>query len=234
MRGRFTMRSISHHTKTWWMAFALPLPNHTLSGLATAGLVIGLGLCCSACSPNVGVIGGGSGAGGSSVGGAGGSTQNQVDRDGGGNDTLTIRIPDSGTGGEDAPACVKTAAGSCCGNGTLDHGEECDDGNTTGGDGCSPQCIVEADYVCPVAGQPCVSTVVCGDGRISGSEQCDDGVNLSTYGMTTGCAPGCRMPPYCGDGNVDAAFGEGCDLGASNGQPGQNCDSNCQVIGILL
>jgi cysteine-rich repeat protein len=29
---------------------------------------------------------------------------------------------------------------SACGNGALDAGEECDDGNTTAGDGCSPTC----------------------------------------------------------------------------------------------
>jgi cysteine-rich repeat protein len=30
-----------------------------------------------------------------------------------------------------------------CGNSTIDNGEECDDGNTTSGDGCSDQCTVE-------------------------------------------------------------------------------------------
>jgi len=36
-----------------------------------------------------------------------------------------------------------------CGNGMLNAGEECDDGNTTSGDGCSfPGCTVEAGYVC--------------------------------------------------------------------------------------
>jgi len=30
-----------------------------------------------------------------------------------------------------------------CGNGTLDRGEDCDDGNITGGDGCSAACVKE-------------------------------------------------------------------------------------------
>lgn len=44
-----------------------------------------------------------------------------------------------------------------CGNGTLDRNEECDDGNTVAGDGCSPFCTVEA----------------CGSGVIDPGEQCD-------------------------------------------------------------
>jgi len=35
-----------------------------------------------------------------------------------------------------------------CGNGTLDAGEQCDDGNTADGDGCSATCQLEG----PIAG----------------------------------------------------------------------------------
>ena len=35
-----------------------------------------------------------------------------------------------------------------CGNSVLDGIETCDDGNTTGGDGCSSSCQVEAGYQC--------------------------------------------------------------------------------------
>jgi cysteine-rich repeat protein len=41
---------------------------------------------------------------------------------------------------------------AACGNGAVDTGEECDDGNMTGGDGCSATCAVERDaasYTCP-------------------------------------------------------------------------------------
>ena len=47
-----------------------------------------------------------------------------------------------------------------CGNGDLDQGEECDDGNAEGGDGCSAFCREEH---------------FCGDGEKDQGEECDDG-----------------------------------------------------------
>lgn len=41
---------------------------------------------------------------------------------------------------------------SACGNGVIDAGEQCDDGNTFGGDGCSGLCQLET--TCSLAGQP--------------------------------------------------------------------------------
>ncbi len=52
-----------------------------------------------------------------------------------------------------------------CGNGKIETGEQCDDGNTINGDGCSNQCSVERRIVDPV----------CGNGIKEGNEQCDDG-----------------------------------------------------------
>src|SRR6185436_1304820 len=48
---------------------------------------------------------------------------------------------------------------SACGNGQLDSGEDCDDGNTSDCDGCSASCRVETG---------------CGDGITCGAEECDD------------------------------------------------------------
>src|SRR6185436_17242676 len=47
-----------------------------------------------------------------------------------------------------------------CGNGLVEFGEQCDDGNTATGDGCGATCQIE---------------VVCGDGVVAPGEQCDDG-----------------------------------------------------------
>ena len=48
-------------------------------------------------------------------------------------------------------------------------------------------------------------------------EACDDGVNITTYSANgkAGCAPGCKLSAYCGDGQVDSAAGEECDDGRS-------------------
>src|SRR6185369_9554987 len=62
-----------------------------------------------------------------------------------------------------------------CGNGQSEDGEECDDGNLVGGDGCTAGCQVEADASCPKVG-PCTSLIVCGNAVVSVTrEDCDDG-----------------------------------------------------------
>lgn len=52
---------------------------------------------------------------------------------------------------------VKDGFGGCttCGNGILDSGEGCDDGNNYSGDGCSAQCIIEEGWGCLDVGGPC-------------------------------------------------------------------------------
>lgn len=44
-----------------------------------------------------------------------------------------------------------------CGNGTMDTGETCDDGNKVGGDGCSAVCVIECGYLCLTVGMPCTA-----------------------------------------------------------------------------
>ena len=46
-----------------------------------------------------------------------------------------------------------------CGNGALEAGEQCDDGNALNGDGCDANCTPSA----------------CGKGVVTPPEQCDDG-----------------------------------------------------------
>ncbi|MDD2916753.1 MAG: hypothetical protein PHH70_02820 [Candidatus Gracilibacteria bacterium] len=38
------------------------------------------------------------------------------------------------------------------------------------------------------------------------------------------------LPRWCGDGVLDAANGEQCDLGTQNGQPGSACSATCTII----
>src|SRR5262249_56578058 len=79
----------------------------------------------------------------------------------------------NGPGGEPLGAApVSTPVPAVCGDGEV-IGEACDDGNTTGGDGCSAGCTVEPGYAC--TGSPSTCAAICGDGLIVGGETCDDG-----------------------------------------------------------
>ncbi|MFH0902931.1 MAG: hypothetical protein V2A73_20070 [Pseudomonadota bacterium] len=93
-----------------------------------------------------------------------------------------------------------------CGNGTVEHGEECDDGGES--ETCNADC----------------TTAVCGDERVNAAadEECDDG-NLIDE---DGCDSNCR-PTGCGNGRVTT--GEACDDG--NLTNGDGCDSNCRMTG---
>ncbi len=84
-------------------------------------------------------------------------------------------------------------------------GEECDDGNTIAGDGCSPQCNIE----------------VCGNGVKDPQDECDDGLlNDDSGSCTTKCTlarcgdtylklRGTGPKEICDDGNTDN--GDGCN-----------------------
>jgi fibro-slime domain-containing protein len=131
------------------------------------------------------------------------------------------------------PADVAPAA--TCGNGQLEALEECDDGNTTSGEGCTSECRIETDWACPTPGAPCKSTVVCGDGRISGNETCDDRNTTDGDGCSANCgkvedgwacpAPGIRCQPKCGDGVLTGW--EQCDDGKTEANDG--CSAGCKV-----
>lgn len=140
---------------------------------------------------------------------------------------------EAGVGGPDG-GCVIPPKTPVCGDGYIDPGEACDDGNNKGGDGCAFDCTaIEANYACPTPGQKCVSTMVCGDGKVTGTEQCDDGNKNSKDGCSSTCnlEPGwsCLVPgtactaAECGDGYL--AGSEQCDDGNKNN--GDGCSSNC-------
>jgi cysteine-rich repeat protein len=63
-----------------------------------------------------------------------------------------------------------------CGNGVEESDEQCDDGNTTSGDGCNNLCQSEAD-----------DGSVCGNGIKEAKEQCDDGNNVDGDTCTSIC-----------------------------------------------
>jgi len=145
------------------------------------------------------------------------------------------------TGGLDAlppPVDGTSIDTSKCGNGMLDtaNGEQCDDGNTTPGDGCSKICQIAAGWECPTPGQMCQLIAKCGDGKLTSNEVCDDGNTTGGDGCSADCKaidPGyaCRVPgrkcvPACGDSKIIAGK-EGCDDG--NTMPDDGCSPTCVV-----
>ena len=95
---------------------------------------------------------------------------------------------------------------SVCGDGNLDPGEECDDGNNDDFDGCSSDCMLE----------------FCGDGVLQPGEECDDGNNVDGDGCSAEC-----LDEFCGDGILQPELGEECDDG--NNVDGDGCSAECLV-----
>ncbi len=98
---------------------------------------------------------------------------------------------DAGLGNSDAApdACRTTCRPAACGDGVVDTGESCDDGNRTSCDGCSRTCHPEAGFGCGDG----VPFPACG-------ELCDDGNAVDGDGCTIGCtlerAPGGGGPTH--------------------------------------
>ena len=157
--------------------------------------------------------------------------QNGVDDDGDGNidcndpecaiilacipENCSNQLDDNGNGSFDCDDddCINSPVCLSCGNGQLDQGETCDDGNTTSGDGCASDCTIEVPLNCQ-------------DGQLDAGEQCDDGNNIPA----DGCEPNCTFSPptTCGNGQLDV--GEQCDDG--NNQDGDGCQANC-ILPVL-
>jgi fibro-slime domain-containing protein len=124
-----------------------------------------------------------------------------------------------------------------CGDAQRAVDEQCDDGNTDAGDGCSANClVVESGFTCEAPGVPCTLVELCGDSRRVLGEGCDDGNADGGDGCTSSCqieagydcpTPGqlCVSNAICGDGFV--AFGEQCDDG--NAEVVDGCNAVCAL-----
>ena len=160
----------------------------------------------------------------------------------------------------DSDTCLNrgsVSGGSTCGNGnpatpvaSAGDGEDCDDGNTDGGDGCSPRCLSEGtlQQFHPVEA-PYGILARCGDGvvadglggRPDGGEECDLGSasrqqweqgrcddNRCVLLGTTSIAA--DPPGTCGNGTMQV--GEQCDDGAvgtcnvASGNAGAACSGS--------
>ncbi len=115
---------------------------------------------------------------------------------------LTVEFEDPAAGG---------AGQAACGNGAVEQGETCDDGNRVAGDGCNAQCQFESE---------------CGNSAIDLGETCDDGNRANG----DGCDSSCRIETECGNEVVEP--GEQCDDG--NAANGDGCSAECQREAVTL
>jgi len=78
---------------------------------------------------------------------------------------------------------VSDGLGGCtaCGNGVLDPGEGCDDGNIYSGDGCSNACVIENGYWCLHPGGPCQQESLRSEDLIAYYPLTDDFNDYSSY-----------------------------------------------------
>jgi cysteine-rich repeat protein len=116
--------------------------------------------------------------------------------------------PACGGGGGTTAAASSSSSGGAdarCGDGRVDPGEECDDGNTDDTDDCTSACFVAR----------------CGDGFVQPGEECDDG----NFDDTDGCVAGC-VAAACGDGFIQAGV-EDCDDG--NQEDADACTNACKA-----
>lgn len=159
-----------------------------------------------------------------------------------------------GTGGDGGMGATGGGPPPGCGDGVVDDGEACDDGQNLPNDGCASDCQLEDGFTC--TGEPSTCTPICGDGIVKSGEDCDDGATLNGDGCNETCElePGyqCFDQPsvcsFCGDGAVtgfeqcedgNLTAGDGCSAGCmfeetcGNGvvEPSEQCDDANTITG---
>lgn len=108
-----------------------------------------------------------------------------------------------------APAPVLPPA-AVCGNRIVDSGEQCEDGNRLGGDGCGPNCLFEPIYCCAGGVRTAVPAAVRSRyPTLSAGSLCTD--FDPTYNLAINATVSPQTPCLCGNGRLDA--GEQCDAG---------------------
>lgn len=137
---------------------------------------------------------------------------------------------------------ICSAEDRVCGDSILEFTEQCDDGNTVNGDGCSHFCNLEAPSLCGNGivdeGEECddmniddhdgcsgiclLESPICGNIFIEGSETCDDGNTVGGDGCSALCET--ERIPVCGNNAIE--IGEQCDDGNVLSKDG--CSSACQ------
>ncbi len=179
--------------------------NAKTAGRCTGGAVAGASSC--------GGSGGSSGSGGTSgtsgsngTGGSGGSSGSSGSAGSGGS---------AGVGGSSGSSGTPVAV---CGNRILETGEECEDGNTISGDGCSSTCQKEL-------------VPVCGNRLLEVGEECEDGNNVSGDGCSSTCQKEVSGEIAGNPNGISGAAGSGETTGATS--PIVGGQGSCSLTPLL-
>jgi len=151
--------------------------------------------------------------------------------DAGGTDAGMSNPCDGATDGSSCGMGMVCMSGSCvpvgmgaCGDGTVDDGEECDDGNTTAFDGCEPTTCMftcSADSACD-DGVDCNGVEVCG----ATSHVCE---RATPPAPGTACNTATVTDGVCGDtGDGSVCLEAGCGNGVM--ETGEACDDGNDVM----
>ncbi len=105
-----------------------------------------------------------------------------------------------------------------CGDGVVDDGEQCDDGNSVDGDACTNAC----------------GHAACGDGVVEvGVEACDDGNSDEDDACTNTCALPTCMDRLKNGGETDIDCGGGCPADCVDGQVCDQADDCASALCLL-
>ena len=116
-----------------------------------------------------------------------------------------------------------------CGNGVMESGEFCEDGNSIDDDGCSSTCQIEFDSTCTATGQ-CESNNDCDlDGlavcKVARGYQCTQDEDCFNSDLCDPFDQVCEERNTCGNGVLESE--EFCDDGHLT--EGDGCNSLCQI-----
>lgn len=133
-----------------------------------------------------------------------------------------------------------------CGDGVLQTGEGCDDGNTAGGDGCSAVCGVESGFTCAGAPSACGDINECLASNGGCQQTCTNSVGSYACGCTAGYAlaqdgTSCVDIDECATGNGGCAqtctnavgsYACTCGAGYTLGGDDHGCDDvdECSIV----
>jgi len=154
----------------------------------------------------------------------------------------------AGTMCDEATDACQPIAG--CGDGILQTGEQCDDGNTADGDCCSAACQYEvAGSLCDdgqfcTAGEVCDGAGACGDGQpidcgdgIACTDDACDEANATCVHTPndTHCADDglfCTGLEFCDPTNDCSSTGDPCDAGTTCNEDTDTCDPAAVIVDL--